>query len=67
MLACFVDRGCLKMALKTRWRGENGVAGGENVGKMVPSEGVGCDVVWRGSGECVEVDVSDGSKHEGSL
>ena len=62
-----MERGCLKVALKARRRGEDGVAAGKDVCKVVPGEGIGSDVMWRGSGECVKVDVGDGCKHQGSL
>ena len=43
-------RAYLKMSLEARGGGEDGVAVGENVCKVVAGEGVGSDIVWWGGG-----------------
>ena len=51
------------MALEAGGRGEDGVVVGKYVGQVITGEGIGCDVLWWGSGEGVEVNISNGSEH----
>ena len=60
-------RAYLKMSLEARGGGEDGVAVGENVCKVVAGEGIGSDIMWWGGGQGVEVYVGDGCEHQGPL